>query len=59
MNAPEDIKSAKEYSEEVARQFLLGNLIKASSKRFKVLAVPYMELKQNEQERLPILLVGA
>ena len=52
MNAPENFSDAKEYSEDVARQFLLGNLIKASSKRFKSLAVPYMELKQNEQERL-------
>jgi hypothetical protein len=52
MNAPENLVGTKEYSEDVARRFLLGDLIKASSKRFKALSVPYSELKQAEQERL-------
>ncbi len=53
MNAP--IKSIDELKQEVkntAAEFLLGEIIKASSKRFKSLAVPYMELKQREQQHL-------
>ena len=48
MNATEQIKEVKQ----VAAEFLLGDLIKASTKRFKSLAVPYMEMKQPEQQNL-------
>ena len=49
MNAPEQILTD---TNDIAREFLLGELIKASSKRFKSLAVPYMELRQGEQQSL-------
>lgn len=55
MNAPETKRSLEEIKADVqitATEFLLGELIKASSKRFKSLAVPYMELKQREQQNL-------
>ncbi|OQA34018.1 MAG: hypothetical protein BWY57_00815 [Betaproteobacteria bacterium ADurb.Bin341] len=52
MNTPESIKEIEAASQELAREFVLGNLIKAASKRFKSLAVPYMELKQHEQTKL-------
>ena len=47
MNAPEKVAPRQ-----IAAEFLLGELIKASSKRFKSLAVPYMEMKQSEQSTL-------
>lgn len=47
MNAPEKIESS-----DTAAQFLLGELLKAATKRFKSLAVPYMELRQSEQQSL-------
>jgi len=50
MNAPETIVT--EDTNQIAAEFLLGELIKASSKRFKSLAVPYMELRQSEQQSL-------
>jgi hypothetical protein len=42
----------KQQSSDTAAQFLLGELIKSSTKRFKSLAVPYMELRQSEQQSL-------
>ena len=50
MNAPETIVT--EDTNQTAAEFLLGELIKASSKRFKSLDVPYMELRQSEQQSL-------
>lgn len=50
MNATETIVT--EDTNQIAAEFLLGELIKASSKRFKSLAVPYMELRQSEQQTL-------
>lgn len=47
MNAPEKITG-----DNIAAEFLLGELIKASSKRFKSLAVPYIELRQSEQQTI-------
>lgn len=38
--------------EEFAKEFMLGNLIKASSKQFKALPVPFFQLKEAEQRRL-------
>lgn len=52
MSTPESIKEIEAASQELAREFMLGNLIKAASRRFKSLAVPYMELKQHEQTKL-------
>ena len=52
MNFPADTNIDLSIAHESARQFLLGKLIKASSKRFKSLAVPYMEMRQSEQESL-------
>lgn len=53
MNAPETaIAQTAAELQEVAKEFLLGNLIKAAGRQFKGLAVPYMELKQHEQTRL-------
>ena len=49
MNAPEQIDFD---AQETAREFMLGKLIKASTKRFKSLAVPYMELRQGEQQTI-------
>ena len=46
MNAPETIAT-----KELAEEFMLGNLIKASSKQFKRLSVPFFELKEGEQKR--------
>jgi len=42
---------AENNAQELAKQFLLGNLIKAASKQFKSLAVPFFELKEHEQKR--------
>lgn len=39
-----------ETSKEYAREFLVGNLIKASTRRFKSLKTPFSELNQVEQE---------
>ncbi len=47
MKSPEQIEAA-----EIAKTFLLGNLIKASSKQFKALAVPFFELKEREQQKV-------
>ena len=48
--------SAKDESgyetKELAEEFLLGNLIKAASKEFKGLSVPFFELKEIEQKRV-------
>lgn len=44
--------STIENSQDTAAEFLLGNLIKAASKRFKSLAVPYIELRQSEQQTI-------
>lgn len=54
MNAPDKIdpETGEISSREMAAEFLLGELIKAASKRFKALAVPYMDLKQHEQATL-------
>jgi predicted phage-related endonuclease len=49
MNAPDQIKID---TNDTATHFLLGELIKASMKRFKSLAVPYMELRQSEQQSM-------
>lgn len=48
----EQYKELKENVKNTAAEFLLGELIKASSKRFKSLAVTYMDMKQSEQEAL-------
>ena len=45
-------EDAKVISQDLAKQFLLGNLIKASSKQFKNLSVPFFELKEQEQRRV-------
>ena len=47
MKSPEQIEAA-----EIAKTFLLGNLIKASSKQFKSLSVPFFELKEREQQKV-------
>ena len=47
MNARENFTGS-----DFASEFLLGELIKASSKRFKSLAVPYIELRQSEQQSI-------
>lgn len=47
MKSPEQIEAA-----EIAKTFLLGNLIKASSKQFKNLSVPFSKLKELEQKSL-------
>ena len=47
MKSPEQIEAA-----EIAKTFLLGNLIKASSKQFKSLSVPFFELKDREQQKV-------
>lgn len=52
MNAPQTTEELKEAVKNTAAEFLLGELIKASGKRFKSLAIPYMELRQDEQEKL-------
>lgn len=54
MNAPDKIdpETGEISSREMAAEFLLGELIKAASKRFKALAVPYMGLKEHEQTTL-------
>lgn len=49
MNAPETIAPD---SKALAQEFLLGNLIKAASKQFKGLSVPFFELKQHEQTKV-------
>lgn len=49
MNARDEFK---DESAEIAQEFLLGNLIKASSKQFKALSVPFFELKEAEQKRV-------
>ncbi len=48
----DEYKELKANVKDTAAEFLLGELIKASSKRFKSLAVTYMDLKQSEQEAL-------
>lgn len=55
MTATQDKKDIAQLKDDVkitATEFLLGELIKASSKRFKSLALPYMDMKQREQENL-------
>ena len=47
MKSPEQIEAA-----EIAKTFLLGNLIKASSQQFKGLSVPFSKLKELEQKSL-------
>lgn len=47
MNSPETISSS-----DIAREFLLGNLIKAASSQFKRLSLPFFELKEAEQKRV-------
>lgn len=42
----------EQTAEEFARDFLLGELIKASSLKFKFLEKPFMSLKQAEQKNL-------
>ncbi len=47
-----DIHELKQNVKDTAAEFMLGELINASSKRFKSLAVTYMDMKQHEQETL-------
>lgn len=42
----------KGYTQEIAAQFLLGELIKASTNRFKTLPTPFERLPQVEQKQL-------
>lgn len=37
---------------EYAKEFLLGSLIKAATKHLKTLAVPWIDLKEGEQQRV-------
>lgn len=48
----EEYKELKQNVKNTAADFLLGELIRASSKRFKFLAIPYMKLSQDEQQIL-------
>lgn len=42
----------KAYARDIAHQFLLGQLIRASSKRFKTLSVPFERMPQQEQQQV-------
>lgn len=50
--ATEATETTIQPTDEIVREFLLGELIKASTKRFKDLAVPFNKLTQEEQETL-------
>jgi len=49
MNSPETITTD---AKAIAQEFMLGNLIKAASSRFKRLPLPFFELKEAEQKRV-------
>lgn len=49
MNTIEEMKAA---TKNTAAEFLLGELIKASSKRFKALEKPFYQLKESQQSDL-------